>query len=319
VVELKDIHAMRPENRNDIATASAANATPFNPFDALGVPAEQMTKEQINQHFRRASLHLVRATATPLFPTQAEINAARDYLRDAAATPRMARAVATWGLHRQTFFADLEVGSPNVFTATRATVRAGPAPIPVSASSTRGQASNPKKRKGQASVFATASATPGSSQANPVNLDDDEEDEEVLDRGDDKGQSLTVGGAGGTAGGTGGIPTRSRRAAKRSSGRSARAVPVVNADPTLEIVVGEWRGSTGTPRNAVIARFDGRGRLNFRIVARGYGTNQSVPGPTATATATGSIDFMGPYAGMTYEDIRACLTQQLSNSLRLNK
>jgi len=95
VVELKDIYAMQPENKNNIATASAANTTPFNLFDTLRVLAKQITKEQINQHFCCALLYLVYATTTPFFLTQAKINAAQDYLRDMAATPRIAKAVTT--------------------------------------------------------------------------------------------------------------------------------------------------------------------------------------------------------------------------------
>jgi len=250
------------------------------------------------------------ATAAKAIQTrQAEINAAQDYLRGAAATPEMARAAATWGPRPQTFFANREVGSPNVFNATTATATAGPAPIPVSASFARAQPSNPETpQRGNARPGASASAsvTPGSSWANPVSLDSDEEDE-----GDDKRPSPTVATA------TPGVPTPTRPAANRGSGRSARAVPVANADATLEIVVGEWRGSTAAPRNAVIARFDARGRLNFRIVARAYGANQPVPGPSATAAAAASIDFMGPYAGMSYEEVRQRLTQQLGGSQRL--
>jgi len=39
---------MQPENKNNIVTANAANATPFNLFNMLKVLAKQITKEQIN-------------------------------------------------------------------------------------------------------------------------------------------------------------------------------------------------------------------------------------------------------------------------------
>jgi len=48
MIELKDIYAMQPENRNNIATANTANTTPFNLFNMLKVLAKQITKEQIN-------------------------------------------------------------------------------------------------------------------------------------------------------------------------------------------------------------------------------------------------------------------------------
>jgi hypothetical protein len=81
-------------------------------------------------------------------------------------------------------------------------------------------------------------------------------------------------------------------------------------------VVGTWRRSTTTPRNAVVARFDGRGRLNFRIIARSY-NGMPVPGPSATATAASDIAFRGQYARMSYIEVRARLIQQLSRQRRL--
>jgi hypothetical protein len=86
---------MQPENKNNIATANTANTTPFNLFDTLRVLAKQITKEQINQHFCYVLLYLVCATTTPLFPTQAKINATQDYLRDMVVTPRIAKVVTT--------------------------------------------------------------------------------------------------------------------------------------------------------------------------------------------------------------------------------
>jgi hypothetical protein len=309
---MSDIFGMRPENRNDVATPTTTTATTYNPFDAIGVQAERMTPAQINQHFRRAALHLRQATAMPVFPTQQEINGARDYLTTAAATPQgMTRAVSNWLGHRQTFFAALPYGDPNVFTATAATATAGPAGIPVSASSAApappATPHNPRFRpdaRPQPQPSASASATPGSSRANPVALDSDDDE---YDEDEELGAAATA---------TPGMPTPARAPANRSTGRSARAVPAINIDNTMEIVVGTWRNSTATPCNAVIARFDSRGRLNFRIVARSY-NGVPVPGPNATATAASSIIFMGQYAGMSYAQVRARLIQQLSQQRRL--
>jgi hypothetical protein len=106
-------------------------------------------------------------------------------------------------------------------------------------------------------------------------------------------------------------PSSKRKPANRSRGNGARAIAAKEPDNTLEIVVGEWRQSTSTPRNAVIARLDARGRLNFRIVARSM-ARKAVAGTTATAASYANIILAGEYASMTYTDLRTLLIQRLS-------
>jgi len=56
-------------------------------------------------------------------------------------------------------------------------------------------------------VFTTVFVTPSLSQVNLVNLDDNKEDKKVLDKRDNKRQSLTVKRASSTVGSTGSILT----------------------------------------------------------------------------------------------------------------
>jgi hypothetical protein len=307
----EDIYGMRPENRGDTATATTATATAFNPFDALGVAAGDMDLAQITAAWRRAHQHLNRATATgatPAFPTTAEVNAARDYLRDQTGTlVGLVGAVNNWNQAPRTFFGELPVGAPGVFTATAATATAGPAPIPASAGARARRSppkETPKKKKAKPSTATPSSgatpstgATPMSgSQYNPVNLDDDDDD--------DHQPSTPTPAATAT-------PSSSKKPAQRSSLGSARATAAANPNVEMEIVVGEWAKSTATPRNAVIARLDARGRLNFRVVARTV-AGVPIPGPTATATGYANIVLVGQYAGMTYDQLRNVLLSALS-------
>jgi hypothetical protein len=323
-----DIFGIRSENLSDVAPPSTASATAFNPFDALGVTATAMTAAMINTTWRRAHSHFVRAATAPLFPVAAEINAARDYLRDATATPSdMATAVRTWAGEPRTFFAERPLGDAGAFTATAATAAIGPTPLPASAStrarprprSRSASAERPRKSARTANATrATRSNAPGTSAANPVSLDsspepedDDDDEDEDDDDDDDDDDGLATPPPGATA-----APSSACKPTNRSGGGSARAAAADNPDNTLEIVVGEWRQSTATPRNAVIARLDARGRLNFRVVARTMGGAQ-VAGPTATATSYPNIILAGTYAGMTYNNLRPLLIQQLSRRRQL--
>lgn len=102
-----------------------------------------------------------------------------------------------------------------------------------------------------------------------------------------------------------------RKPVNRSAGSWVRAATATQPDSTLEIVVGEWRRCATTPRNAVIARLDARGRLNFRVVARTM-AGDPVAGTTATATSYNDIILAGTNAGMTYPSLRTLLIRQLS-------
>lgn len=110
------------------------------------------------------------------------------------------------------------------------------------------------------------------------------------------------GGAGGGAGGGGG---------GGSGGRSVgnpwmRMAPVENPVLGDEIVVGTWtRGS-----NAIIAVFDRRGRLNFRITNRNM-AGSYVPAPTGTSTSLPSIILRWPYAGLDPAHLRAMIDQHI--------
>lgn len=315
----QDIYGIRPENLRDVADRSVATATAFNPFDALGVSATAMTDAEITAAWRRAHYHLIRAVAPPLFPLAAEINAARDFLREATASrAAMATAVRQWAGHPRTFFAERNIGGPLVFNATAATAAAGSAPLPASGGSraqpsSRRRAATSPADQARAPKSARANATPstpGASRANPYAVDsDDEEDDEYKEDGLENITPMSTATADTDTTGT---PTSAaRKPANRSGGGSARAAVAVQPDTSLEIVVGEWRQSTATPRNAVIARLDARGRLNFRVVAR---TLAGVPiaGPTATATSYPNIILSGNYIGMNYNVLRTTLILQLS-------
>ena len=81
------------------------------------------------------------------------------------------------------------------------------------------------------------------------------------------------------------------------------------ANPVLdtEIIVGTWCRSTNAQRpNAVIARFDRRGRLNYRVISRTI-NNEVLPAPTATSTSIPDIILRQPYAGLTPDEIRILL------------
>ena len=112
----------------------AAAIPDFNPYDAVGIPTAAYTTEQLGQRFRRAHSHLLRAMATasaPAFPTRADINSARDYLREvtAKAPERQRGCYRRWEGKPRTFFGELEIGAPGVFVPRAATPpRATPTP-----------------------------------------------------------------------------------------------------------------------------------------------------------------------------------------------
>ncbi|KFY34455.1 hypothetical protein V495_08153 [Pseudogymnoascus sp. VKM F-4514 (FW-929)] len=116
----------------EFARRSAAAIPDFNPYDALGIPAAAYTIDEVNQHFRRAQRHIVRASASaPAFPSRVDVNTARDYLLEVAARPaqRQRASYSRWESKPRTFYGELEIGDPGVFVS-RATPRATPTPSP---------------------------------------------------------------------------------------------------------------------------------------------------------------------------------------------
>lgn len=300
----------------EFARPAQSTATDFNPFNALGVPAAVMDETAINSAFRLAHRHLIRLTsATPTAgaPTSAQLNLARDALSAAAAGSQRGfrYLVQTWANSPRTFFAERPIGDATVFVAPPAT----------------------------ATAASTAPPTPGagSSAANPWTVDSDDEDvpppaatpaatpaaaSTPSRRRPAAPSSLAT--AAPAMPGTPATPTpspatptptsSSRRRPDRSAGASQREAAAANPNPDNVIVVGEWRRATATPPNAVTARFDARGRLNYRIIARSVG-GQPVAAPTATAVGAANIRFVPPFAGLSPSQIHALLDQMLNQNL----
>ena len=122
-------------------------------------------------------------------------------------------------------------------------------------------------------------------------------------------------GAAGTGAGAGagaGSPPSSGRTSRSTGPTRMRASPI--AEPVLgdEIVVGTWAHSPagGAGPNAVVAVFDRRGRLNYRVVARTT-AGVPVPAPTGTSTSLPRINLRWPYAGLDPIRLRALIDQHL--------
>lgn len=106
---------------------------------------------------------------------------------------------------------------------------------------------------------------------------------------------------------------RQRPRPLRSAGGS-RAIPIVNPVLGTEIIVGTWRQSTNPFRpNAVIARFDRNGRLNYRVVGRTM-NDEVLPAPTGTSTSLPSINLRSPYVGLSADEIRILLDRHMRMS-----
>ena len=105
-------------------------------------------------------------------------------------------------------------------------------------------------------------------------------------------------------------PRRPRPAANRSGGRSRRNASVANPITGERITVGEWAGAAGARRNAVVAGFDARGRIFYRITnVDRFGA--PVPAPTATATRFEEVFFRAPYRGMDAAGVRDAVDAHL--------
>jgi len=196
---------------------------------------------------------------------------------------------------------------------------------------------------------AAASATgPGSSPQQPFNVDSPSPDEdedyhstvEISSDDDDDGgndhPSAPASGTGprptpSTPRGSGTTPRRAsaparratpssasnqrqqpRRAsqANRSGGNSSRNARIVNPVLNDRIRVGEWANSAGAVANAVVAGFDARGRMYYRILNESL---QGLPVAAANTTATRFEDivFRAPYQGMTAGEVRTAVDAHL--------
>lgn len=80
-----------------------------------------------------------------------------------------------------------------------------------------------------------------------------------------------------------------------------------------EIIVGSWVNSpriNGVGPNAVVAVFDQRGHLNYRIVARTV-DGTVISAPTATSISLSNINLRWPYAGLSSNRLRAMIDEHL--------
>jgi hypothetical protein len=181
--------------------------------------------------------------------------------------------------------------------------------------------------------YAPATASPGSDY---MEMDDEEEDDEDDEEDDEEEEeepatptprqprrhqlpasssaaataASNVVAAAATAAATPHASRRPRPAANRSGGSSRRNASVANPITGERITVGEWAGAGGARRNAVVAGFDARGRIFYRI------TNEDRLGapmhaPTATATRFEDVFFRAPYRGMDAAGVRATVDAHL--------
>jgi hypothetical protein len=313
--------------------------TDFDPFAALGLPITA-TAADIVPAYRRAMRHrhesvLARfpATAT-LFPSQVEVQQAHDYLLRASAT-----ATKVWnGRHRHVFHPELPVGDAGVFTPHAATAPAIILPDDSTPARRRSaataSASGSSYRPATAHSASTASSgTATGTPDDPINLasdDDDDDDEDgsptpsfrprprrrTATAVGPRGPATASGHVGRTSSGlVNATPTaRSRpapRATHRSGGNnSSRNTAIANPITNERIVVGEWALAAGATANAVVAGFDVRGRLFYRIISEDV-TGAAVAAPTATATRFEDIRFRAAYQNMTADQVRTAIDQHL--------
>jgi hypothetical protein len=157
---------------NEFARRPTTAAPTFNPYDALGIPAATYTRDEISAAFRRAHMHLGRATATPSFPSRVDINVAREYLVEVTArrVGRQNAVAATWSSRPRTFFAERGLGGTDVFeaaatpTATPSRSRPTPPPrrsrSPLRTPPNRPPPQNPYSGEGNFSGYTSRTRTP---------------------------------------------------------------------------------------------------------------------------------------------------------------
>jgi hypothetical protein len=207
------------------------------------------------------------------------------------------RRVALNQLHEDhnVFFPNFQVGDPRIFAAPAAAI---------------------------ATSATSAGSSPGSNRANAVNLKDNEDDDDYDDDYDDDSDDDMV------------LPTRTsnyrprraahattraastaapppRRPVNRSGGNgSSRNAAIVNPVTNDTINVGTWRNAIAASPNAVVAGFDVRGRMFYRII-RQDATGNPVSAPTATSTRFEDIIFRGPYQNMNAATVRVAVDRHL--------
>jgi hypothetical protein len=103
---------------------------------------------------------------------------------------------------------------------------------------------------------------------------------------------------------------RGPRGGNRSGGNATRNVSVVNPVTDQRVTVGTWSLSVGATPNAVVAGFDARGRIFYRITNLDL-NGHTVVAPTATATRFEDVDFRGPYQGMDATAVRAAVDRDV--------
>lgn len=305
----KNVAGVGITDPNEFFQAAAATATSFSPFDALGIQPRVLNHDQLNSAFRRAHAHLFRAATAPAFPQTAQINAARDYLATltglAATSGRWAAVIARWVETPRTFFAELPFGDAGAFTT------ATPTPLADPPHATAANANPPSGQDAHDPFVVSddddgepaappsfspmppmppAGATPRRPRAMPANPATPARPNQA---GGDANAAAT--------------PT-----SNRSAGGSRRNARVATVNTDNHVIVGTWRLSPNlaTP-HAVTAAFDRRGRLNYRIIARDIHGN-TLAAPTATAVSARAIQFMPPYNGLSANEIRELLDQQLN-------
>jgi hypothetical protein len=85
---------------------------------------------------------------------------------------------------------------------------------------------------------------------------------------------------------------------------------ILNPVTNDRIIVGEWANATAATPNAVVAGFDTRGRIFYRVINEDINGN-TVAAPTATATRFEDINFRAAYQNMTAGQVRTAIDQHL--------
>jgi hypothetical protein len=109
----------------------------------------------------------------------------------------------------------------------------------------------------------------------------------------------------------GGRSTLSGSGGRRSSGDSTRFTPIANPVTNDRITVGTWANATAANANTVVAGFDTRGRVFYRITNRDLNGNPVPRGPTATTTRFEDINFRAPYRNMDASEVRLAVDRHL--------
>ena len=332
------------------ADAAPVSAPDFNPFAALGLQPATATAGRVRQAYIQAMRHrhesaVVRfpATATA-FPSQVQVQIAYEYLQGPGG---FATARAAWrGRHRDVFHPELDVGAAGVFagaaaaagpsnTAANATASGSGTVLGSTAQTAVSISSSPSASPAPQPRPAAASANPGARAPAPIVIDSSSDDDVFyhFDDDDDDDDDVVIVSPARPARPAGNVLARARpragpmvaaatgqvaanrviRPSQRSGGGSRRNAPIPNPVLNERVTVGEWRHSVGATANAVVAGFDARGRIFYRVVNLDLQGNQ-VAAPTATATRFEDINFRAVYQNLDAAGLRAVV----DTHLRLN-